>query len=78
MHRVQDKVCLITGGAHGIGRACVMRLADEGGKIAIFDTQDTQGEALAAELRARGAQARYWRVDARRARKVLVAIADAP
>ena len=39
MNRVQDKVCIITGGAQGIGRACVERLADEGGKIAIFDFQ---------------------------------------
>ena len=77
MNRVQDKVCIITGGAQGIGRACVERLADEGGKIAIFDMQDPEGEALAAELRERGVQARYWRVDVSSEQDVKTAIDEA-
>ena len=54
MDRVKGKVCMVTGGALGIGRACCERLADEGGRIAIFDRMDTEGEAVAASLRARG------------------------
>jgi len=30
MTRVQHKVCIVTGAALGIGRACAQRLADEG------------------------------------------------
>jgi NAD(P)-dependent dehydrogenase (short-subunit alcohol dehydrogenase family) len=63
MDRVKDKVCIVTGGALGIGRACCERLADEGAAIAVFDVLDAPGEALAAALRARGAKARYWHVD---------------
>jgi NAD(P)-dependent dehydrogenase (short-subunit alcohol dehydrogenase family) len=63
MDRVKDKVCIVTGGALGIGRACCERLAAEGAYIAVFDVLDAPGEALVAELRARGTPARYWHVD---------------
>ena len=63
MDRVKDKVCIITGGALGIGRACAERLGQEGATIAVFDVLDAEGEALAAELRGRGVNARYWHVD---------------
>jgi NAD(P)-dependent dehydrogenase (short-subunit alcohol dehydrogenase family) len=63
MDRVKDKVCIVTGAALGIGRACVERLAGEGARVALFDLLDAEGEALAAELRGRGADAGYWHVD---------------
>ncbi len=63
MSRTQDKVCIVTGAALGIGRACAVRLGEQGAKIALFDRLDAEGEALAAELNARGIAARYWHVD---------------
>ncbi|AVP96342.1 short-chain dehydrogenase [Ahniella affigens] len=63
MDRVRGKVCVITGGAMGIGRACAERLAGEGARIAIFDVCDTEGEALVAALSGRNVEARYWHVD---------------
>jgi NAD(P)-dependent dehydrogenase (short-subunit alcohol dehydrogenase family) len=63
MGRVQDKVCIVTGGALGIGRACVLRLVQEGAKVAVFDLHDDYGGTLADELSSQGAQVRYWRVD---------------
>ena len=63
MDRVRDKVCIVTGAALGIGRACCERLADEGATLALFDVLDAEGEALAETLRSRGAQAAYWHVD---------------
>ena len=75
MHRVQDKVCIVTGGALGIGRACCERLADEGGRIALFDRLDAEGEALAAALRGRGVEARYWHVDVASEASVQAAVA---
>ncbi len=63
MNRLQNKVCIVTGAALGIGRACALRLADEGAQIALFDVLDQQGTALADELQARGIAARYWHVD---------------
>jgi NAD(P)-dependent dehydrogenase (short-subunit alcohol dehydrogenase family) len=63
MDRVEGKTCIVTGAALGIGRACALRLAEEGGKVALFDLRDEEGEALAASLRARGFAAGYWHVD---------------
>lgn len=63
MDRVKGKTCIVTGGAQGIGRACVERLAEEGARVAIFDLHDDEGEALVAALVARGLPAAYWHVD---------------
>lgn len=74
MDRVKDKVCIVTGGALGIGRACAQRLGEEGAKIAVFDVLDNEGEALVADLRGRGIDARYWHVDVASERNVQTAI----
>ena len=63
MNRVENKVCIVTGAAVGIGNACVRRLAEEGARIALFDVNDHAGNALVAELQATGVAARYWHVD---------------
>jgi NAD(P)-dependent dehydrogenase (short-subunit alcohol dehydrogenase family) len=63
VNRVKGKVCIVTGAALGIGRACATRLAEEGASVALFDVLDGEGAALAEELAARGLRARYWHVD---------------
>jgi NAD(P)-dependent dehydrogenase (short-subunit alcohol dehydrogenase family) len=45
--RVQDKVCVVTGAAAGIGLAVAKRLADEGGKVVLADI-DADGAGRAA------------------------------
>lgn len=76
MHRTRDKVCIVTGAALGIGRGCAERLGEEGAKVALFDVLDAEGEALAAELRDRGIEARYWHVDVAREAEVAAAVAE--
>jgi NAD(P)-dependent dehydrogenase (short-subunit alcohol dehydrogenase family) len=44
------RVCIVTGGAQGIGEACARRFAREGAQVVIADMADAPGEALAAEL----------------------------
>lgn len=51
MGRLDDKVIIVTGGAQGIGRAYVERLASEGAKVVIADIN---GEAAGAVVRALG------------------------
>ena len=63
MERVKGKVCIITGAALGIGRACAMRLGEEGARLALFDVLDEDGSALVDALQAEGVKARYWHVD---------------
>ena len=47
---LQGRVCLVTGGAQGIGEACVRRFAREGAPVVIADIADDRGQALADEL----------------------------
>jgi NAD(P)-dependent dehydrogenase (short-subunit alcohol dehydrogenase family) len=49
MKRVHDKVCLVTGGARGLGLAAAEALLAEGAKVMITDV-DTAGEAEAVRL----------------------------
>ena len=44
------RVCLVTGGAQGIGEACIRRFAREGAVPVIVDVDDERGQALATEL----------------------------
>lgn len=63
MKRLDAKVAIVTGAALGIGRAAAVRMAEEGASVAILDTLADKGEALAAELRGRNLQARFWPCD---------------
>lgn len=74
MNRVQGKLCIVTGAALGIGRACALRLVEEGARVALFDVLDEAGRALLEELRTRGADADYWHVDVSREAQVRAAI----
>jgi NAD(P)-dependent dehydrogenase (short-subunit alcohol dehydrogenase family) len=44
------RVCVVTGGAQGIGAACIRRFAREGAHLVIADIDDLRGTALADEL----------------------------
>jgi NAD(P)-dependent dehydrogenase (short-subunit alcohol dehydrogenase family) len=44
------RVCIVTGGAQGIGEACIRRFASENARLVIADIHDARGQALADEL----------------------------
>ena len=54
--RLASKVCAVTGGASGIGEAAVRLFVEEGATVGFADRDAERGEAIAAELRAAGAQ----------------------
>src|SRR5262245_25112244 len=57
---IAGKVCIVTGGASGLGEGSVRRFAREGGKVVIADVQADKGEVLAREL---GSNAAFVRCD---------------
>ena len=52
---LKNRGVLVTGGASGLGAACVRLLAQAGAKVVIADLNSEIGETLAAELRGEGA-----------------------
>jgi NAD(P)-dependent dehydrogenase (short-subunit alcohol dehydrogenase family) len=48
--RFDGEVVFVTGGARGIGRACVERFADEGASVGFCDVDADVGAATAAEI----------------------------
>ncbi len=54
LERFKDKIAVVTGGAQGIGRATVERLASEGGKVFIVDRAADAARDAADALRSDG------------------------
>jgi NAD(P)-dependent dehydrogenase (short-subunit alcohol dehydrogenase family) len=72
---LQGRVIVVTGGAQGIGQACVRQLLADGAAVALWDVDDPRGTALAAELAAGGAHAAYQHCDVARKAEVDAALA---
>lgn len=52
--RFQGRAAIVSGGADGMGAACVRRLAAEGARVVLTDVKAEQGGELADFLRSRG------------------------
>src|SRR5438105_13911217 len=62
--RLQGKTALVTGGSRGIGRACVVRLAAEGARVAfLYNQNQAAAEALVSELGSQGREVRAIQAD---------------
>jgi NAD(P)-dependent dehydrogenase (short-subunit alcohol dehydrogenase family) len=61
--RFLDQVVIVTGGAQGIGRACVDAFAGEGAAVVVADIDPAGGAKAAAEIEARGGRARFVQTD---------------
>ena len=62
---MNSPVVLITGALTGIGRATALAFAREGNRVVVSGRREEAGQALAAELRALGAEAEFVRADVR-------------
>jgi NAD(P)-dependent dehydrogenase (short-subunit alcohol dehydrogenase family) len=65
-----NKIALVTGGAGGIGRAVAARLAQDQHVVILLDVNGVAGEEVAAEIRKRGFEAEFQRVDVSREMEV--------
>jgi NAD(P)-dependent dehydrogenase (short-subunit alcohol dehydrogenase family) len=63
VNRFPGQVAVVTGSAHGIGRATALRFASEGAHVAVVDVRDADGEQVAAECSQAGGTGRYYHCD---------------
>jgi NAD(P)-dependent dehydrogenase (short-subunit alcohol dehydrogenase family) len=61
--RLEDKIAIVTGAAHGIGRAVAELFAEEGAWVLVADLDVPAGEAVAAGIRERGGRGAFIQVD---------------
>lgn len=61
--RFEQKVCVVSGGGSGIGRATCERLAREGGRVAIVDRSEAHGRETVQAIERAGGQAMFARAD---------------
>ncbi|HET6306480.1 MAG TPA: glucose 1-dehydrogenase [Rhodopila sp.] len=61
--RLAGKVAIISGAASGMGAATARRFGLEGAKVVVADVLAEEGEAVAADIKARGGAAMFVRLD---------------
>src|SRR3954463_15255311 len=75
--RLRDKITIVTGAAHGIGKAIAEVFAEEGAWVLVADLDDDAGEATAAGIRDRGGHAVFAHVDVSNEAHVAAAVKQA-
>jgi len=61
--RFTNKVCLVTGGGSGIGRACCLRFAAEQGKVVVVDHNEQHGTSALQEISSKKGEAIFAKAD---------------
>ena len=74
---INGKVALVTGAGQGIGRGIALRLAKDGGDIAIVDLNDEKMKAVADEVKALGRKATTFKADVSKRDEVYAAVEHA-
>ncbi|KON87829.1 short-chain dehydrogenase [Sporosarcina globispora] len=61
--QLKDKVCVVTGGASGIGFETAMLLGEVGAKVILLDINEKNGEKAASDIKSKGYAAEFVKCD---------------
>jgi NAD(P)-dependent dehydrogenase (short-subunit alcohol dehydrogenase family) len=70
MEKLTDKVILVTGGAQGLGKAIVTRLAGAGATVVVGDIQEDKAQKVVAELEQSNRRVAFRKLDLSDAKNV--------
>jgi 3-hydroxybutyrate dehydrogenase len=73
--KLQNKVCIVTGAASGIGKEIALTYAREGGKVAIADLNKDAAQTVADEITKAGGTAMAVAMDVTSEEQVNAAVA---
>lgn len=75
MSRYKNKVALVTGSGHGIGRAIALQLANDGASVSVLDIDEKMGQKTVEILEKNGHRAAFVRADITKFEEVEAAFA---
>src|SRR6185312_2674984 len=75
--RFTEKVCVVTGGGSGIGKAACKQFAREGGKVVVVDLNEQHGNQTVLEITHANGQAIFARCDVGNPNEIKAAIGAA-
>jgi NAD(P)-dependent dehydrogenase (short-subunit alcohol dehydrogenase family) len=72
--RFSDRVCMVSGAGSGIGKACAMQFAREGGKVTVIDLNEQHGNQTVQEITTAKGQAIFAKCDVGNAAQIQAAV----
>jgi glucose 1-dehydrogenase len=70
------KICLVTGGGSGIGRAVCLRMADSGGTVVVIDRDKTGGDETVRLIKEKGGESFFQKTDIAHPEEIKACVAE--